>query len=100
MVVSAFQGSLAERTNLSAYVIISFLLASFVYPIILAWTWGKGWLYDKGFHDFAGSGIIHLVAGTTAFWGAWSVGERRAKIRVREGNEINKNEVNVKSATI
>ncbi len=46
VVVSAFQGSLAERTNLSAYVIISFLLASFVYPIILAWTWGKGWLYD------------------------------------------------------
>ena len=71
-----------------------------MYPIILAWTWGKGWLYDKGFHDFAGSGIIHLVAGTTAFWGAWSVGERRAKIRVREGNDINKNEVNVKSASI
>lgn len=100
VVVSAFQGSLSERTNLSAYVIISFLLASFVYPIILAWTWGKGWLYDKGFHDFAGSGVIHLVAGTTAFWGALSVGERRAKIRVREGNDINKNEVNVKSAAI
>lgn len=40
VVVSAFQGALAERTNLSAYVMISFLLASFVYPIILAWTWG------------------------------------------------------------
>jgi ammonia channel protein AmtB len=85
---------------LSAYVIVSFLLASFVYPIILAWTWGKGWLYDAGFHDFAGSGIIHLVAGTTAFWGAWSVGERRAKIRVRENREINKQEVNVKSSAV
>lgn len=100
MVVSAYQGSLAERTNLSAYVIVSFLLAAFVYPIILAWTWGKGWLYDKGFHDFAGSGIIHLVAGTTALWGAWIVGERRAKIRVRESREINKLEVNVKSTQI
>ena len=100
VVVSAYQGSLAERTNLSAYVIISFLLAAFVYPVILAWTWGKGWLYDKGFHDFAGSGIVHLVAGTTAFWGALIVGERRAKIRSREGNHINQLEVNVKSAAL
>ena len=61
VVVSAFQGSLAERTNLSAYVIISFLLAGFVYPIILAWTWGQGWLFDKGFHDFAGSVVTKLI---------------------------------------
>jgi len=100
VVVSAFQGSLAERTNLSAYVIVSFLLASFVYPTILAWTWGKGWLYDKGFHDFAGSGIIHLVAGTTALWGAIFVGERRSKVRVRESRQINDQDVNVKSAAI
>lgn len=100
MVVGAFQGALAERTNLSAYVIISFLLASFVYPIILAWTWGKGWLYDKGFHDFAGSGIVHLVAGTAALWGAICVGERRSKIRDREGHEVHKVNVNPKSADI
>ena len=80
--------------------IISFLLAAFVYPIILAWTWGKGWLYDKGFHDFAGSGIIHLVAGTTAFWGALIVGERRSKIRSRESNEVNRAEVNIKSTAV
>lgn len=85
---------------MSAYVIVSFLLASFVYPIILAWTWGKGWLYDNDFHDFAGSGIIHLVAGTTAFWGAWIVGERRAKIRVRENHELNNKDVNVKSTLL
>jgi Amt family ammonium transporter len=100
VVVAAFQGALAERTNLSAYVIISFLLASFVYPIILAWTWGQGWLFDKGFHDFAGSGIVHLVAGTTALWGAICVGERRSKVRVREGHEIHKVNVNPKSAKI
>ncbi len=100
MVVSAFQGALAERTNLSVYVMISFLIASFVYPIILAWTWGQGWLYDKGFHDFAGSGVVHLVAGTTAFWGAVCVGERRSKIRHREGHPIHKVHVNPKSTAI
>lgn len=100
VVVSSFQGALAERTNLSAYVIISFLIAAAVYPIIVAWTWGEGWLFEKGFYDFAGSGIVHLVAGTTALWGAICVGERRSKVRVREGREINKVNVNVKSSAI
>jgi Amt family ammonium transporter len=59
-------------------------LAGFIYPVILAWTWGQGWLYKKGYHDFAGTGIIHLVGGTAGFWGAWIVGERRAKRRARE----------------
>jgi len=40
------------------------------------------------------------VAGTTALWGALLVGERRAKIRVRDANEINKADVNVKSAAV
>jgi ammonium transporter, Amt family len=89
VVVSIFQGALAERTQLWAYLIVSALLAGFIYPVILAWTWGQGWLNMKGFHDFAGTGIIHLVGGTVAFWGAVIVGERRAKIRAREDYVIN-----------
>jgi ammonia channel protein AmtB len=65
--------------------LFSAILSGFIYPVILAWTWGQGWLTQNGFHDFAGSGVIHLVAGTAAFWGALIVGERRAKIREREG---------------
>lgn len=84
MTVSIFQGALAERTQLWAYMIFSAILAGFIYPIILAWTWGQGWLNAKGFHDFAGAGVIHLVGGTAAFWGAYIVGERRAKVRARE----------------
>ena len=64
--------------------IFTALLAGFIYPVILAWTWGEGWLFDVGFIDFAGTGVIHLVAGTAGFWGAWIVGERRAKIRDRK----------------
>ena len=84
VVVAIYQGALAERTQIFGYIIFSALLAGFIYPVILAWTWGKGWLYSKGFHDFAGTGIIHLVGGTAAFWGALIVGERKAKIRARE----------------
>ncbi len=94
--VAGFQGALAERTKLKAYLIVSAILAGFIYPIILAWTWGQGWLYEKGFHDFSGSGVVHLVAGTVALWGAIIVGERRAKIRAREG-QINTPHVDVNS---
>ncbi|CDW80476.1 ammonium transporter [Stylonychia lemnae] len=83
IVVTVYQGALAERTQIAGYVIMTFLLAGFVYPVILAWTWGQGWLFDKGFHDFAGTGIVHLVGGTTGFWGAVVVGERQAKQRLR-----------------
>ena len=74
--VSIYQGALAERTQLVGYIVITFLLAAVIYPVILAWTWGQGWLYDKGFRDFAGTGIVHLVGGVTGFWGAFVVGER------------------------
>lgn len=60
------------------------ILSGYIYPVILAWTWGKGWLFREGFLDFAGTGIIHLVAGSAGFWGAWIVGERRSKIRERK----------------
>lgn len=66
---------------------MTFLLAAFVYPVILAWTWGQGWLFDKGFHDFAGSGVVHLVGGTVGFWGAFVVGERQAKVKARAQGE-------------
>lgn len=99
VVVAIFQGALAERTQLFAYIIFSVLLAGFIYPIILAWTWGHGWLFEKGFHDFAGTGIVHLVGGTAALWGAVVVGERRAKVRAREG-QVNKVEVDVSSREV
>jgi Amt family ammonium transporter len=77
--VTAFTLPLAERTQLIAYLVYAFILAGFVYPAMVAWIWGDGWLAQKGFHDFAGSGVIHMVAGLSAFWGIVFVGERYGK---------------------
>lgn len=38
-------GSVAERINVFCYVLFAFLMIGIIYPIIVAWTWGKGWLY-------------------------------------------------------
>ena len=80
-------GSLAERTQLPAYMGFSTLMTGFVYPIIVGWCWGGGWLGDAEgaegkslrMHDFAGTGIVHLVGGVAGFIGAAVVGPRFGK---------------------
>ena len=80
---TAFSLPLAERTSLIAYLVYVFILAGFIYPTLVAWIWGGGWLQDKGFHDFAGSGVIHMTAGVSAFWGILILGERYGKSKYR-----------------
>merc|ERR1712048_644635 len=44
------------------------------------WVWGGGWLGDRGFLDFAGSGVVHAVGGTASFVGCWMLGPRKGKL--------------------
>ena len=37
-------GGLAERTYIEPYMLFSFLVGAFVYPIASSWVWGNGWL--------------------------------------------------------
>ncbi len=72
-------GAMAERTKFSMYVVYSILISAFVYPIEGHWSWGGGWLSEMGFHDFAGSSIVHLCGGVLAFVGALILGPRIGK---------------------
>lgn len=74
-------GAVAERMRFAAYLIYSFLISAFVYPIVGHWTWGGGWLAGLGFADFAGSTIVHGVGGWAALVGAVMVGPRTGKYR-------------------
>lgn len=81
-------GSIAERTRFTAYLIYSFFLTGFVYPVLSHWYWSpNGWanpargagdalLFDSGVIDFAGSGVVHMVGGIAGFWGALIEGPR------------------------
>ncbi len=72
-------GAMAERTNFKAYCIYSAAISLFIYPIAGHWVWGGGWLSELGFHDFAGSAIVHMLGGTLSFIGAAIVGPRIGK---------------------
>ena len=61
-------GAVAERVKSPTYAVFAFLMASFIYPVIVAWTWGGGWIatvLDVGYMDFAGSGPLELFHGLT-----------------------------------
>ena len=73
-------GAMAERTNFVGKLIYSALLGAIIYPIVVFWTWGGGWLYQQGFLDFAGSTIVHMTGGIVALMGAWVLGPRAGRV--------------------
>lgn len=72
-------GAMAERTKFISYCIYSFVISAFIYPVVGHWIWGGGWLSQLGFHDFAGSTVVHSVGGYSAFVGALILGPRIGK---------------------
>jgi Amt family ammonium transporter len=72
-------GGVAERMKFSAYLIYSFLISAFIYPLVGHWVWGGGWLSDLNFHDFAGSTVLHAVGGFAALMGTVIIGPRIGK---------------------
>jgi ammonia channel protein AmtB len=59
-------GAVAERVKLKSFMIYAAILVTFLYPITGSWKWGYGWLNTMGFHDFAGSTLVHAFGGFAA----------------------------------
>jgi Amt family ammonium transporter len=72
-------GAMAERTQFKSYLIYTCFISAFIYPVSGHWIWGGGWLSDLGFHDFAGSTVVHSVGGWAALMGAFVLGPRQGK---------------------
>jgi Amt family ammonium transporter len=74
-------GAMAERTKFKSYFVYSLAITAVIYPTVLRWTWGGGWLsqLDIPFSDFAGSTIVHATGGWAALAGALVVGPRLGK---------------------
>ncbi len=77
-------GAMAERTKFGAYLFLSLIITTVIYPTTGSWAWGGlwhggGWLEDMGFVDFAGSTVVHSVGGWAALAGAIVLGPRIGK---------------------
>ncbi|MBK8045746.1 MAG: ammonium transporter [Anaerolineales bacterium] len=77
-------GSMAERLNFKGFILMGLWVSMFIYPVVGMWVWGGGWLanlgrtmgFGNGAVDFAGSGVVHMIGGTTALIGAIVIGPR------------------------
>ena len=54
-------------------------MTGFIYPIEGYWKWGGGFLDQKGFLDFAGSGVVHMAGAVAALAGVLLLGPRTGK---------------------
>lgn len=69
-------GAVAGRIKVSGYIFYTIFITALVYPISGYWKWGGGWLDALGFHDFAGSLVVHAVGGFAGLAGAIVLGPR------------------------
>jgi Amt family ammonium transporter len=72
-------GAVAERIKFGSFVVFSFFLVAFMYPITGHWIWGGGFLSKLGFYDFAGSTVVHSMGGWAALAGVIVLGPRLGK---------------------
>ena len=74
--VSIVSGTMAERIKLWPFFVFAAVLSGIIYPIVMGWQWGGGWLAELGFSDFAGSTLVHSTGGAAALAGAMIIGPR------------------------
>ena len=83
----------------------NYIITGWIYPIVNHWVWGlygpqltstdmceplysgtgtrtaNGWLLSLGFHDYSGSGAVHLLGGTVAAVACIFMGPRKGRFR-------------------
>jgi Amt family ammonium transporter len=91
-------GAMIGRTGFVGDLLYSFAVSGFIYPIVGHWAWGPdGFLatmgtegkffasLGMGFHDFAGSTVVHTIGGFIALAGAIALGPRIGRKFKRDG---------------
>src|SRR5437763_5618313 len=91
-------GAMIGRTGFAGDLLYSFCVTGFIYPIIGHWAWRPdGWLatmgspgyvfpsLGMGFHDFAGSTVVHTIGGFIALAGAIVLGPRLGRKFKKDG---------------
>lgn len=72
-------GAVAERLRFLPYVISTVVTSALIYPIFGHLAWGGGYLAQRGYHDFAGSSVVHSVGAGISLAGIIVLGPRHGR---------------------
>lgn len=82
-------GAVAERIRFGGYLVVAAIVSGLVYTVFGHWAWNgmdggpsEGWLRALGFVDFAGSSVVHGVAGWSALALVVILGPREGRFPV------------------
>lgn len=82
-------GSIAERVNFSAWILLLALWSICVYAPVAHWVWGPGgWIAADGGLDFAGGLVVHITAGVAGLVAAVMYGKRIDASAVSRPNDV------------
>lgn len=84
---SIVSGTVAERVKIVPFFIFVTVLTGIIYPVVVSWEWGAGFLDQMDFSDFAGSTLVHSTGGWAALVGAIIIGARAG--RYGPGGKVN-----------
>lgn len=80
-------GGIAERARFYPQLAATFIIVALIYPLFEGMAWNgnfglQGWLtstFGAGFHDFAGSVVVHAVGGWLALGAVLMLGSRHGR---------------------
>ena len=73
-------GAVAERFSFVPYIFAALIITAIIYPIFGSWVWGDGgWLNKLGFHDAAGSTVVHGIGAWCALGAVLVLGPRSGR---------------------
>jgi len=90
-------GTMAERCQMSSYLLYSMTLTGFVYPVIVHSIWSENGflsrsaedpLWGIGMVDYAGSGVVHTTGGLTALIASIILGPRKGRFYDDRGEKL------------
>ncbi len=92
--VTILSGAISERVKFTGYIFLTLWVAGVIYPVFGHWAWNgvagtadtQGWLAKRGFHDFAGSTVVHSVGGWAALAILLIIGPRIGRFKTEKKN--------------
>jgi Amt family ammonium transporter len=90
-VIFIINGAVSDKIGYVGSVVFSIFVMIFVWPVIVSWIWGDGWLtseMDESVQDEGGSITVYTFAGAFGLIGAILTGHRSGRFESSRSNDF------------